>query len=282
MNYSLNQLYTTIGITKQAVHRYAGRQAIFDSNMARTVREADDLRRDFPGCGVEKMYDILQPGFIGRDRFVETMMSLGYGLKRKRNYRRTTFSSRTDCPNLIKGMKVARPSTIWQSDITYIPVGGKHFYAVFIIDVYTKKIVGHAISEHMRASANIRALKMALKYHDAPKIHHSDRGAQYTYGKYIELLENHGCKVSMARSAQDNAYAERINRTIKNDYIELWKPETFAQLKTQIKKAVKHYNTVRTHDNIDKMTPVQFEKEFSLMASHQRKTMTIFNNEVLT
>lgn len=281
-SFSMNQLYTTIGISKQAVYQYAKRQAIFDHKVSSLVVEADDLRRDFPGCGVEKMYDILRPNFIGRDRFIETMMSLGYRLKMKNNYKKTTIASKVYYPNLIKGMKVRAPSTIWQSDITYIPINGKHYYAVFIIDVYTKKIVGYAISDHMRATANVRALKMALKDHSPPKIHHSDRGGQYIYKKYTEILKENGCKISMALSAQDNAYAERINRTIKRDYIDHWNIKTFDQLKRRMKQAVYNYNNTRTHNNIGKKTPVEFEREFSLMASHQRKTITIFNNEILT
>lgn len=281
MSYSMNQLYSTIGISKQAVYQYAKRQSVFDKNIGQLILEADDLRKGFPGCGVEKMYDILSPNFIGRDRFVDTMMSLGYRLKIKKNYKKTTIASKIYYPNLIKGMKVNKPSTVWQSDITYIPINGKHYYAVFIIDVYTKKIVGYSISDTMRASANVKALKMALNRHKAPDIHHSDRGSQYTYKGYIEILEKAECKISMALSAQDNAYAERINRTIKNDYIEMWKPQNFIELKSRMKQAVKNYNNVRTHNNIDKKTPVAFEKEFSLLASQQRKTMTIFNNEVL-
>ena len=265
------------------MHQYARRQKDFDAKVAQVVVEADELRDDFPGCGVEKMYDILQPDFIGRDRFVETMMSLGYRLKFKKNYRRTTIASKLYYSNLIKGMQVNKPNTIWQSDITYIPIEGKHYYAVFIIDVYTKKIVvGYSVSDHMRASANVSALKMALKENRAPEIHHSDRGSQYTYKGYTDLLEQNGVKISMALSAQDNAYAERINRTIKNDYIERWKPKSFSELKTMIKRAVTNYNHVRTHNAIQKMTPVAFEKQCSLLASQQRTTMTIFNNEIIT
>ena len=252
----MNQLYRTIGISKQAVHQYAKRQAVFDEKVMGLVMEADQLREDHPGCGVEKMYDTLRPDFMGRDRFVETFMELGYRLKRKKNFRRTTFSSNVSYPNLIKGMEVNAPSVIWQSDITYVRVGEKFYYAVFIIDVYTKKIVGHQVSDHMRASANIKALQMALKSNKAPQVHHSDRGSQYIYSKYIDLLKSKGCEISMAKTAQDNAYAERINRTIKNDYIELWKPKSFEQLKRMVKKAVNQYNTVRPHNNIGRISPM--------------------------
>ncbi|MGF1557208.1 IS3 family transposase [Paucihalobacter sp.] len=276
----MNQLYKTIGISKQAVYQYAKRQATFDKKVAHLVMEADQLREDHPGCGVEKMYDTLCPDFIGRDRFVDTFMELGYRLKRKKNFRRTTYASDVFYPNLIKGMSVNRPSVIWQSDITYIRVGEKFYYAVFIIDVYTKKIVGYQVSDHMRATANVKALQMALKSNKAPEIHHSDRGSQYIYSEYISLLKSKGCSISMAKTAQDNAYAERINRTIKNDYIEHWKPKSYDQLKRMVKKAVNQYNTVRPHNNIGKISPTEFENRFWMKSTFHPKSITIFNNEI--
>lgn len=276
----MNKLYSTIGVSKQAVYQYAKRQLIFDAQLSDLMTEAEELREEHPGCGVEKMYDALKPDFIGRDRFVDAMMELGFRVKRKRNYKRTTIASKIYYPNLIKGMTVNRPSQIWQSDITYIPVGGKHYYAVFIIDVYTKKIVGYQVSDHMRATANVKALQMALSKHPAPKIHHSDRGGQYIYKDYISLLKKQGSQISMALSAQDNAYAERINRTIKEEYIDHWKPKTFAELKRFIKKAVIQYNNLRPHNNLKKLSPIEFENLWSTMKNINKPKLTIFNNEI--
>jgi len=276
----MNKLYKTIGVSKQAVYQYAKRQLIFDTNVSNLVTEAEELRYEHPGCGVEKMYDTLKPDFIGRDRFVDTMMDLGFRVKRRRNYKRTTISSKIYYPNLIKGMEVNRPSQIWQSDITYIPVGGKHYYAVFIIDVYTKKIVGYQVSDHMRATANVQALQMALSKHPPPEVHHSDRGSQYIYKDYISLLKKQGSQISMALSAQDNAYAERINRTIKEEYIDHWKPKTFSELKRFVKKAVIQYNVRRPHNNLEKRSPIEFEKQWSTMKDNNKPKLTIFNNEI--
>ena len=276
----MNKLYKTIGVSKQAVYQYAKRQHIFDTNVSNLVTEAEELRYEHPGCGVEKMYDTLKPDFIGRDRFVDTMMDLGFRVKRRRNYKRTTISSKIYYPNLIKGMEVNRPSQIWQSDITYIPVGGKHYYAVFIIDVYTKKIVGYQVSDHMRATANVQALQMALSKHPPPEVHHSDRGSQYIYKDYISLLKKQASQISMALSAQDNAYAERINRTIKEEYIDHWKPKTFSELKRFVKKAVIQYNVRRPHNNLEKRSPIEFEKQWSTMKDNNKPKLTIFNNEI--
>lgn len=273
----MNALYKAIGISKQAVHQYAKRQDVFDQKVTELVKEAELIRKEHPGCGVEKMYYTLQPDFIGRDRFVELLMDLGFRLRRKKNYRRTTYSSKVYYPNLIKGKEVDGPSQIWQSDITYIPLGQRFYYAVFIIDVYTKEIVGYNVSNSLRAEANIKALKMALKKHKPPCIHHSDRGTQYTCNEYIELLSEHGVEISMCDSALDNAYAERINQTIKKEYLEHWYYATYAQLRKMVSKAVRHYNNKRIHDHLNRTTPKDFENTVISLSKDQRPTMSIFD-----
>lgn len=275
----MSLFYKTIGISKQAVHQYCKRQAVLDQKVNTLIIEADELRVEHPGCGVEKMYYTLNPDFMGRDGFIDLFMDIGYRVKRNRNYRRTTYASKFYYPNLIKGMEVSSRSVIWQSDITYIEVNRKFYYAVFIIDVYTKKIVGYQVSDNMRATANIKALKMALKDHPPPSIHHSDRGSQYTYGKYIELLKENNCSISMGLTAQDNAYAERINLTIKDEYLDHWKPKSFTQLKQKVKRAVNNYNLKRIHNEINRKTPKEFEFQCLNTSIENNPKLTIFNNE---
>lgn len=178
VTYSMNDLYKTIGISKQAVHRYAQRASIFEQRLEVLIKEAEDLRAEHPGCGVEKMYYSLQPDFIGRDRFIKLFMDLGFRLQKRRNYRKTTQASKVYYPNIIKWLEVNSPNAVWQSDITYIETEGRFYYAVFIIDVYSKEIAGHSISDHMRATANVRALRHAIRTFGVPQIHHSDRGCQ--------------------------------------------------------------------------------------------------------
>jgi transposase InsO family protein len=276
----MSQLYKYVGITRQAIDQYGKRQQIFDGKLLCLLSEVEDLRKDHPGCGVEKIYYSLNPDFLGRDRFIELFMDLGFRLKRKVNYKRTTYSVASKYKNLIKGLSISAPSVVWQTDITYYDVSNKFYYVVFIIDVYTKIIVGYNVSDNMRATANIKAMKMALANYKAPFIHHSDRGGQYIYGDYIQLLKDNGCKISRCKSSQDNAYAERINRTIKEEYLDHWRPSNFAQLKNYTKKAVDNYNNKRIHNNIDKMKPILFMKAWQKQNQADRKIISIFNNEL--
>jgi putative transposase len=224
------------------------------------------------------MYYMIKPCFMGRDKFIEVMMELGFRLKYRRNYRRTTYAGKVVYPNLIKGMTVSSPSTIWQSDITYLPVGDKVYYAVFIIDVYSKKIVGYKVSDSMRARANYEALAMALSVNPAPMIHHSDRGSQYSSIEYTRALQDNGCKISMGLTAQDNAYAERINGTIKDEYLDHWKPSSYEQLKQLVRKAVNNYNHCRSHNHLGRLNPIVFETKWYTDPGFERPTITIFDD----
>ena len=279
MNVSLNELYRQLGISKQAVHQYQRRQEVFDEKMSNLLIEAEELREEHPGCGVEKMYYTLKPDFIGRDRFIETFMELGYRVKKIKNYHRTTIPGWLKYPNLIEGLVVSNSNMVWQSDITYFELGGRFYYIVFILDVYSRKIVGYAVSESLRAEANIRALKMALGQRPAPRIHHSDRGSQYIDKQYVKMLTDEGTQISMGLQAQDNAYAERINGIIKNEYLKKKKIGTISSLRVAVKRAVDHYNNKRIHRSLPHwMTPVQFES----IATTAREVEIIYAPKCIT
>lgn len=273
----MNQLYKVIGISKQAVSQYQRSQEGFDAQVCELIAEAEALRKIHPGCGVEKMYYCLNPCFIGRDRFIDIMMAVGLRLKKPRNYRRTTYAGKIHYPNLIKGLRIRAPGRVWQSDITYLSMGDQFYYAVFIIDIYSKKIVGHCLSRTLHARANVQALKQACKQHGSPGIHHSDRGSQYSSHQYISLLKSQKVAISMGQKAQENAFAERINRTIKEEYLDCWKAQNYTQLKRHLQAAVKHYNEKRPHNHLNRMSPVVFERRCS-DTTFKKPTITIFDD----
>jgi len=197
----MNALYKVLNMSKQAVYQRIKRQKIFEEKLLLLLIIVGKFRKKHPGMGLRKIYDKLQPDFLGRDKFIEIFRELGYSVKRKRNFKRTTFAGKFSYPNLIKGMKICKPNMVWQSDITYYRVNNTFYYITFIIDVYTREIVGYHVSKHLRASANVKALKMALKRYGAPKIHHSDRGVQYGSKEYTELLKAHNVRISMSIEA---------------------------------------------------------------------------------
>ncbi|MCB9333136.1 MAG: transposase [Lewinellaceae bacterium] len=147
--------------------------------------------------------------------------------------------------------------------------------------MYTKIIVGYRVSDHMRAVANVEALKHALRHYGPPKYHHSDRGSQYGYKEYIKLLRDNKVAISMGQSAQDNAYAERVHRTIKEEYLYYWKPQSLKQLQQCTAKAVKHYNQHRIHNSLGR-SPFNFAQYWAKLNQSQRPEITIYDDQFLT
>ena len=273
----MNDLYRVVGISKQSVVQFFKREELFEKKLQDLLLEVDILRSECGGCGVEKMYYTLKPDFIGRDRFISVMMDLGYRVKHKKNYIRTTLPAHYKYPNLIEGSIVSWINEVWQSDITYIHVGGRFYYLVFIIDVYSRRILSYSASDHMRVEANIRALKMATRLRCGDDlsnlIHHSDRGSQYIANKYTAILKRNSISISMGMVATDNAYAERINGTIKNSYLAYKSMKDLKDLRREVKKAVEHYNTKRPHNSLARRTPVAFEEEILNSVDQKRPTV---------
>jgi putative transposase len=144
-----------------------------------------------------------------------------------------------------------------------------------LIDIYSKVIVGHQVSNHMRKGANLKALKGAINKFGAPQIHHSDRGSQYGSQAYIDLLAKHQVQISMAKSGPQNAYAERINLTIKDEFLNHWQIPDLIMLKRLTRKAVNYYNYKRKHNHLGRLTPIAFLKAYPALAVNDRPIVNI-------
>ena len=275
----MNSIYQVAGVSKQAVHKWNNR---FESDrylLEELAVQVDEVRAVHPGCGLEKMYDTVKPSWLGRDKFISTFMDLGYRVKKRPNYRRTTIPCSQRYPNLIQGLLVHDKNRVWQTDITYFPIGERHYYITFIIDIYTKVIRSYQVSDHMRAEANIAALKRAIKSVGNVKglIHHSDRGSQYIDNEYRQILNDCGMHLSMGLIAQDNAYAERINGIIKNEYLNMKHIDSFEKLKRELAIAVNHYNKHRIHRHLPgKQSPMSFEKGLVHLNTQSRPKVIVY------
>jgi transposase InsO family protein len=283
----MRSIYKIARVSKQAAHKYFKHEDELSKKLSDLLVEADELKEEHPGCGVEKMYQTLQPEWLGRDKFISLFMQLGYRVITQKNYQKTTIPVHSQYKNLIQGLMVQDRNIIWQTDITYFRIGNRYYYIVFIIDVYTKRILGYKASDNLRAEANLAALRMAFKNSNGNLgrlIHHSDRGSQYIDTDYIELLNSKRIMISMGEKAQDNAYAERINGTIKNEYLKYWEINSLNELRKKLTKAVNHYNIKRKHNEIPgRMTPVEFDKSLLDLESQRRPTVIIYaegNNKI--
>jgi len=276
----MRSIYKIARVSKQAAHKYFKHEDELSTKLSGLLLEADELKEEHPGCGVEKMYQTLQPQWLGRDKFITLFMQLGYRVRTQKNYQKTTIPVHSQYKNLIQGLMVQDRNIVWQTDITYFRIGNRYYYIVFIIDVYTKIILGYKASDNLRAEANLAALRMAFKNSNGNLgrlIHHSDKGSQYIDINYIELLNSKGIMISMGKRAQDNAYAERINGTIKNEYLKYWGISSLNELQKKLTKAVNHYNIKRKHNEIPgRLTPVEFDKSLLDLWSQRRPTVIIY------
>lgn len=134
-------------------------------------------------------------------------------------------------------------------------------------------VLGYNVSDSLRTESNEKALDMALKemkYLPGGLIHHSDKGSQYSSTIYTEKLKKHGIQISMGNAAWENAFAERINGIIKNEYLKMWSINSFEELKRYTTKAVNHYNRKRRHRAFKmKYNPVNFYQNHLALSAQE-------------
>lgn len=280
----MKAIYDIAGISKQAYHKHQNQKMDEGVYYEHLFMKADAVREVHPNIGVRKMYILIAPEEIGRDKFEALMLNNGYRVYYPPNFIRTTYSVKCyQYTNLIKGIELTGVNQVWQSDITYFLVGNKFYYLVFIIDVYSRRIVGYKASHNMEATANISALQMAFDLRGQPKypglIHHSDRGSQYASNDYTSLLTSNKCNISMCDAAFENAYAERVNGIIKNEYLKSWSFNNLKDLERGLQRAVYAYNYGRPHSNLaNKLSPINFEKYVLSLHAEERPTVKLYTD----
>ena len=152
---------------------------------------------------------------------------------------------------------------VWVGDITYIPLMKSWAYLAILMDLYSRRIVGWAIDDHMRETLVLQALRRAMIARQ-PKpgiIHHTDRGGQYAATKYRNVLQRASIEQSMSRAdnCYDNAFMESCFGTIKTE-LELKPYPSLDEATREIQEYVNYYNSIRRHSAIDYQSPIQFER----------------------
>jgi len=232
------------------------------------LKEAiEAIVREFPTYGTRRVTKQLRREphrmVVNRKRVQRMMREMGLKRPMKRRTCRTTNSEHPypRYPNLVDGLVVTYPDQVWVSDITYIRLGSGFIYLAVIMDVYTRVIRGWNLSRWLDQQLTLTALQRALA-NRVPTIHHSDQGVQYAASDYIDLLE--GCHVQISMASQgnpeENGYAERLIRTIKEEEVDLSEYSDFADAYAQIGHFIEEvYQRKRIHSALDYITPVEFE-----------------------
>ena len=164
-------------------------------------------------------------------------------------------------PNLVTGLEIKRPEQVWVGDITYIRLGQGFVYLAVIMDVFSRAIRGWNLSRVLDTGLTLTALRTALKA-GAPEVHHSDQGIHYAAKEYVEQLVQYQVQVSMAAPGrpEENGYAERLMRTIKEEEVDLSEYHGFADARTQIGRFIEDvYMNKRIHSALGYLTPSEFE-----------------------
>jgi putative transposase len=275
----MSNFYEFLKVTRQA-HQQARKRnqeqlAIFDR--IRTFVQAQRVAHG--GGGLKKLYHQMPNKPTGRDIFIKYATKAGLALKRRKKHIRTTFSVFSMYSNLLANAILTNINQAWSGDITYVHIGQNHAYVFLLMDLYSRRLLGYIASDSMLASINVSCLKMAIRNRKGQSlkdtIHHSDRGSQYIAGDYLMMLQDYNFKISMCSSALDNAFSERINRTIKEEYLDHHRFETLTELQKILKQSVYHYNHVRPHLKLNMMTPIAFEKHIQSVKPENRIKVTI-------
>jgi transposase InsO family protein len=215
---------------------------------------------------------------VGRDRVKRLMRAHGLqGAKRRGKPWRTTtpdVAAARRRPDLVqRDFTAAAPDRLWVADLSYLRCWeGLEFFA-FVLDAYSRRVVGWQLASHMRTTLVLDALKMALGTRrpgaDVALVHHSDRGTQYTSIAYSQTLDDHGVlqSVGSVGDAYDNALAESFVDSFKTELIadRVWR--TRAQLELAVVEYLGWFNFDRLHAALGDIPPVEFEQRSSATAT---------------
>lgn len=260
----MNEIYRTMEISKQAFHRHQDRKFRQMEEQQQLLPLIAQIREDHPRMSAREMYRLIRPHHIGRDSFIAFCFNNGYKLEIKRSFHRTTDSTGViRFENLLVQWEFTSVNHAWVSDITYYRIDDDFYYLTFIMDLYSRRIVGYSVSDNLMTEyTTLPALKMALKHRNPEKglILHSDGGGQYYSKAFTAVTKQHKIQNSMCESVYENAHAERVNGTIKNDYLISYGPQDFNELKQMMNKAVNMYNLYRPHKALNSVSPGEFEE----------------------
>jgi transposase InsO family protein len=248
------------------------------SGLYRTSTVADDEARlrkavarvagAWPTYGYRRVTVMLRRGgwSVNAKRVRRVMRELGLVAEPPPRRVRTTDSHHPfpRYPNLVADLAVTRPDQVWVADITYVRVRSEFVYLAVLMDVFTRVIRGWELSRALDQGLTLTALSRAVR-RGRPGIHHSDQGVQYAATAYVERLTTVGAAISMAAVGvpEENGYAERLMRTIKEEEVALTEYRDYADARQQLGRFLDAvYNRKRIHSALGYLTPAEYEQQW--------------------
>lgn len=223
------------------------------------MRLIDEQYLKTPSSGSRSMHDYLRRlGYkIGRKRIQRLMRLMGLQAIYPKPKTSRPHPAHKVYPYLLKGMTINRPNQVWAADITFIPMSCGYMYLVAIMDWHSRKVLSWKISNLLDTEFCIEALSEALNRFGPSKIFNTDQGAQFTSNDFTFVLKANGVSISMdgRGRCQDNIFIERLWWTVKYHYLYLHSFECGSQLHAGLKWWFEYYNSERSHQGLDSMTP---------------------------
>lgn len=271
-NYPIALMCRALGVSRSGYYEWSqatpSTRAKVDEELGVEIAEIhQESRRRY---GSPRIHDELtrRGRRTGRKRVARLMRERGLYGRRRRRYRRTTDSDHDQpiAPNLLnRDFQAERADQCWVADITYLWTAEGWLYLAVILDLYSRRVVGWSMADHLRTELALGALEMALGHRSVPPglVHHSDRGCQYASHAYRERLSKLGMLSSMSRRADcwDNAVAESFFSTLKLELVYRTGWSTRAEARLDVHEYIEvFYNRKRRHSSIGYSTPVEFEQ----------------------
>ena len=262
-------------MSKQGLHHHLNSQLKQQSLFENLYRIVIQIRDDHPTLSCRAMYYKIHPDGIGRDKFEHLCGEWGLIHERVINPARTTFSNGViRFENLYKDVVFTDIDQAYVSDITYFEVNNKFYYLTFIMDAYSRYILGYSVSKRLTTEqTTLPAFNMLLKYKKMKLkpgiIFHSDGGGQYYDKEFLQLTKQYKLKNSMCEYAYENGKAERINGIIKNNYLKYRAITNYEELVWECDRSVPLYNNERPHKSLKYRTPQEIEKSINLASANK-------------
>lgn len=262
----MRQVCMILGISRSWY--YAQRDVIDGDDTTELRERIEAIVLEFPGYGYRRVTKTLHRAdqIVNHKRVLRMMREESLLCQLKRRWIRTTDSvhALTTYPNLVKTRVITALNQVWVADITYVRLPKTFCYLAAILDAFSRRVIGWALSRWIDTALTLHALDHALATRPrlAGLIHHSDRGVQYASQVYVARLQEFGIQVSMSGvgNPYDNAKAESFFKTLKTEEVYLKDYQTFAEAEQNLARFIEEvYNAKRLHSSLGYRPPNEFE-----------------------